>query len=254
MSEQLQKLAHRLADEGGEILKKWFGKVGNGSLKDDNTPVCEADLQAEELIRNLIRKHHPNHGIMGEEFGNENENAEWVWVLDPLDGTAAFLEGIPIFGSLIALFHRNRPIYGVIDHPLLKQRWWGDTDSAFYNGAACKTDRGVRLAQAVVYASSPHMFKTVAKAAAFDRLRGGCRKAGYGLHCYSYGLLASGGGCLVAEADMKLFDYAAMAAIIPAAGGSISDWRGKPLNLRSGDTVLAAANPTLHAQALNLIC
>ena len=255
MSEQLHKLAHRLADEGGEILKKWFRNVDGAriSVKDDATPVCQADLEAEELLRGLINEHCPDHGICGEELGSENENAEWVWVLDPLDGTSAFLEGIPIFGMLIALFHQGQPVYGVIDHPILRERWWGDGSRAFHNGAACKTAATASLGSAVLYASSPHMFKDKEKAASFAELREKCLKASYGLHCYSYGLLADGNRCLVAEADMKLFDYAPMAPIITAAGGVISDWQGRPLTLKGGDTVLAAANPKLHAEALKCL-
>ncbi len=254
MNEQLGNFAHRLADEGGEILKKWFRNIDEAevSLKSDSTPVCKADLEAEELLRGIIRKHYPHHGVCGEEFGNDNEKAEWVWVLDPLDGTSAFLEGVPVFGSIIALFHRGKPAYGIIDHPVLKERWWGNGKNAFHNGKDCRTSTNGNLNKAVIYASSPHMFNSATKEG-FDRLRRKCLKAGYGLHCYSYGLLASGSNCLVAEAGMKLFDYAAMPPIINGAGGVISDWSGDPLGPASGDKVLASANLTLHNQALRCL-
>ena len=255
---QIATLAHNVADEAGKILQRWFRRGDSTpELKPDETFVCKADLESEDAIRSLIAKQFPTDGILGEERDPTNPKAEWVWVLDPLDGTNAFLDGIPLFGVLVALYRRgengtSEAVYGLVDMPILKERWWGDGSEAFYNGTKCRTKAPATLAEASVYASSPHMFRAGYQPQ-FQRLASKCRRAAYGLHCYAYGLLASGTIPLVAEADMKLFDFAPMPAILKAAGGVITNWEGEPAGLTSGETILAAGDANLHSQALRCL-
>jgi len=251
---QMEQTAHRLADEAGKILQKWFRNPTIAiEVKSDKTFVCQADIESEEKMRSIILNVFPDHGILGEESAPHNANAEWVWVLDPLDGTGAFLDGIPLFGVLVALYHKGEPVFGLVDMPILKERWWSDGKTTFFNGNPCSTlNTATKIQDVTVYASSPHMFLG-SRQPQFENLRKHCSKGCYGLHCYAYGLLASGNIDLVAEADMKVFDYAPMAPIIKGAGGMATNWDGKPLGLNSGDTILAAASANLHAQALKCL-
>lgn len=248
------ELAERLADASGRIVRHYF----RGSLeiitKADASPVTVADRAAETELRRMVALAYPQHGLIGEEFPPERREAEFVWVFDPIDGTKSFITGRPLFGTLIALLHRGRPILGIIDHPALGERWIGAAGRpTTFQGKPCGVRACADLGRAVLAASSPHMFGSEAAAAAFHRVRTRSALTMYGADCYAYGLLASGFHDLVVEANNGIHDFLALVPVIEGAGGIITDWRGEPLGLESGDKVLAAGDPRMHAAALELL-
>lgn len=221
-------------------------------------------------MRALIASTFPDHGVFGEEHGltrGRGAGADWLWVLDPIDGTKSFITGKPLFGTLIALLHKGTPLLGVVDQPVLRERWLGVAGRATtLNGAPVRTrpcPGGVK--GAYMYSTTPHMFSG-ANEAAWARLRDRVRIPLYGCDCYAYGLLASGHCDLVAEADLKPYDYAALVPVVTGAGGVITDWAGRPLrwepDAAAGDgssggaapgEVLAAGDPAVHAEALAIL-
>jgi inositol-phosphate phosphatase / L-galactose 1-phosphate phosphatase / histidinol-phosphatase len=247
-------LAERLADASGEVVRRYFRKPIEIITKADASPVTIADREAETLLRQMVRLAYPTHGLIGEEFPAEGPDAEYVWVFDPIDGTKSFITGRPLFGTLIALLHHGRPILGVIDSPAMGERWIGAAGRpTTFQGKPVKVRPCGELAQAVLAASSPHMFGTDEAAAAFNRVR---KKAGltlYGADCYAYGLIASGFHDIVIEANNGIHDFLPLVAVIEGAGGIITDWQGRTLGLQSGDKVLAAGDRRMHEAAVKLI-
>ena len=255
--EDFLAVAGRLADTSGPIVRRWFREGFAVEDKPDASPVTQADREAEAALRAIITKAFPAHGIIGEEHGSERADADYVWLLDPIDGTRRFITGHPWFGTLIALTHLGRPILGLVDIPMLRQRWIGvrgrPTLQRDESGIReVRTRSGIGLAEALLGATSPHMFEGAA-AAAFERLRGAVKFPLYGGECFSYGALAAGGLDLVAEADMAIYDFLAHVPVVEGAGGKMTDWQGRPLGLQSGDEVLAAGDSALHEAALALL-
>jgi histidinol-phosphatase len=249
----LVAFAGELADASGAVIRRYFRQSIEIVTKPDRSPVTIADREAESAIRALVAARYPAHGVIGEEHDDHQTDAEWVWVLDPIDGTKGFISGRPLFGTLIALCREGRPVLGVIDHPAIGERWIGaHGHPARFNGREVHVRRCAELGQASLFASSPHMFHGPA-APAFERLRGRCRQVLYGSDCYHYGIVASGFGDLVAESNMGIYDYLAGAAVIEAAGGVASDWQGRPLTIASGDQVLAAGDRRMLEAALKLL-
>jgi inositol-phosphate phosphatase/L-galactose 1-phosphate phosphatase/histidinol-phosphatase len=218
--------------------------------KADLSPVTAADRAAEAAMRRLIAARFPDHGIIGEEYGREREGADFVWVLDPIDGTKSFISGVPLFGTLIALAFEGRPVVGVIDQPISRERWAGALGRPSTLGGRpirCRPCAG--LDAATVFATTPDMF-VGADSAAFARVRGAAKLVRYGADCYAYGLLALGFVDLVIEASLKPYDFCAMVPIVAGAGGVASDWRGRPLGLGSDGRVVAAGDRRVHDAAL----
>ncbi len=243
----------RLADAGGAILGRYFRQPLAIDLKSDDTPVTIADREAETAMRGLITETFPDHGIIGEEHGAERADSDYVWVLDPIDGTRAFLTGKPMFGALIALTRNGTPILGVIDQPVAGERWIGAADrTTRFNGKDAATRATRALDQAIFNTTSPDLFDG-ADRDAFARLKAAARETHYGGDCYAYGLLASGHIDVIAEAGLKPYDYCALAPVVEGAGGVITDWRGARLTLESDGRVLAAGNAALHAEALEAL-
>jgi len=204
-------------------------------------------------MRRLIAARFPQHGIIGEEYGREREHAEFVWVLDPIDGTKSFISGVPLFGTLIALARRGTPILGIIDQPISRERWVGALGRpSTWNGRAINCRPCSRLAAATLFATTPEMFAGN-DAAAFARLTASVKLGRYGADCYAYGLVASGFVDLVVEAQLKPYDFSAMAPIVAGAGGVATDWHGRPLDLASDGRVVVAGDARIHAEALALI-
>ena len=246
-------LAQRLADAAADVAFRYFREPLEVIRKPDDTPVTRADREAEAVMRDLIAAACPDHGIVGEEAGRENTAAEYVWVLDPIDGTKRFITGNAVFGTLIALLRGGQPILGVINMPILRERWVGATGQP----TRFTDHRGTRevrvrpcpaLAEAYLYATSPQMFLG-ADFLAFERVRGAVKTTLYGGECYAYGLLAGGAADLVIEADMGIYDFLAHVPVIEGAGGVMTDWEGRPLGLDSGDKVLAAGDGACHQAA-----
>ena len=245
--------AEQLATMSGEIIRKYYGKQLPYEIKADASPVTKADQEVEQTLRALILSTYPDHGIIGEEFGPKNEGAEYTWIIDPIDGTKSFMIGRPIFGTLIALLHHREPVLGILDQPILGERWTGAKGFATYFGSQTIHTRPCPLLKHAVFCTtSPNLFEGQ-DVEAFERIRKGCRYAVYGGDCYSYGLLAKGGVDIILETDLKIHDFCALRPIIEGAGGIITDWQGHPLTADSDGRVLACGDKALHAQALELI-
>ncbi|NIA71302.1 histidinol-phosphatase [Pelagibius litoralis] len=256
-SQEFIDLAGALATTARGIARQYFRQGLAIEDKADESPVTRADREAEAAMRKLIGAAYPDHGIFGEEYGAENPDADFVWVLDPIDGTRRFITGNPLFGSLIALLHHNKPILGVIDMPILEERWLGiaGRPSLFTDRQGSREAR-VRpcpqLAGATILSTAPEMFQG-ANGPAFQRLRDSAKLTLYGGDCFNYGLLASGFADIVVEADLAPYDYLAHAPIVAGAGGVMSDWQGAPLTLQSDGRVLCAGDPACHDQAVALL-
>ena len=221
--------------------------------KDDNTPVTAADREIEEKLRALIRKKYPAHGIIGEEFGVENENAEFVWAIDPIDGTKQFATGRPTFGTIIGLAHSGKPVMGVIDQAYTKERWLGVADKyCLFNGATVKVAAPRPLSAARLYTTTPDMFDGPHEKN-FETLRKSVKWTQYSGDCYAYGLIALGWVDLVVERQLKVCDVIGLVPIIKGAGGFTSGWDGKDITLKSGDTMVAASSKALAQAALAIM-
>ena len=249
-------LLHKLADASGEVIRPYFRKVGFDD-KADFTPVTVADRGAEEAIRNILKSERPDDGIFGEEFGASNMDAEWSWVIDPVDGTKAFIRGMPIFATLIALTHNKKFVMGIIDQPILHERWIGGVGHpTTFNGTPVTTRACASVADAVLNATAPGMFtgKNEAFGKAFKPLEDASKYSLWGGDAYAYGLLASGFIDIQIDTSLQLYDYAALVPVIEAAGGVITDWHGNALTFDSAQTqhgcVIASGNKALHQQAL----
>jgi inositol-phosphate phosphatase / L-galactose 1-phosphate phosphatase / histidinol-phosphatase len=246
-------LALRLADAAGAEIRPHFRNLANVEEKPDLSPVTVADRAAEAAMRKLIEAQFPEHGILGEEFGEMRGDAEYVWVLDPIDGTKSFISGVPLFGTLIALTAGRQPILGIIDQPISRERWVGGAGRrTTLNGAAIRCRACAGLAGATLFATTPDMFKG-RDAECFAKLSAAVKLTRFGADCYAYGLVAAGFVDLVLEASLEPYDFCAMVPIVEGAGGLATDWRGRPLDLASDGRVLVAGDPRAHEAALGLL-
>ena len=246
-------LAAELADAAGAAIRPYFRQKIAVEDKPDLSPVTAADRGAEAAMRRLIAARFPAHGIIGEEFGREREDAEFVWVLDPIDGTKSFISGVPLFGTLIALARNGLPMLGIIDQPISRERWAGAAGrQTTFNGAPVRCRPCASLAAATVFSTSPDMFKG-ADATAHGRIAAAAKLVRYGADCYAYGLLALGLVDFVIEASLKPYDFMAMVPIVEGAGGVATDWQGRPLDVSSDGRVLVAGDARAHQQALALL-
>jgi histidinol phosphatase-like enzyme (inositol monophosphatase family) len=251
--ERLFAFCNRLADASGETIRRYFRSGLGSDLKGDGSPVTKADREAEAAIRALIGAEFPTHGIWGEEHGRTHPNAAYEWVIDPIDGTKAFLCGAAFFGTLIALCENGRPILGVLDQPIQRERWIGIKGRGTrFNGQRVRTKPPVPLERAILCSTTPEMFREW-KAPKHGRLAAACAFTRWGVDCYAVGMIANGYVDLMADALLKPWDYLALVPIVEEAGGVATDWDGTPLTVRSGETFLAAANPVVHAAALALL-
>lgn len=258
LTPEIIDFANYLADLSGPIAKKYF-RFANGEIaKEDDSPVTLADREIEKTIRAAIEKKFPEHGIIGEEFGNKNIEADFVWILDPIDGTSSFIIGRPIFGTLIALTYKKKSLLGIMNQPVTSERWIGIAQQgSWFNGKKISTRNCQKISDAVMCSSSSFYFqngdeeilKRISSATKYQKIGGII----YGGDCYSYASLASGFVDVVIDPGLKVYDYAALQPIIEMAGGVVTDWNGNDLGLKSGVKLLASANPELHSQMLKLI-
>lgn len=245
--------AHEVADESGKIARQHFRARTAIDIKSDGSPVTIADRSIEAFILERVENTFPDHGLFGEETGQTGLDRDYVWVVDPIDGTRAFTTGFPLFGTLVSLMFQGQPIMGMIDAPATYERWIGDgTGPTTFCGSPANTSDIDTLAPARLSATSPELFAGE-DADAFRRLSSACGWLRYGGDCYAYGLLASGHLELVCETGLQPYDFMATIPVIEGAGGIITDWQGQPLDLQSSGDVIAAANPELHAQALAVL-
>jgi histidinol phosphatase-like enzyme (inositol monophosphatase family) len=236
-------LAERLADAAGAAIRPRFRADYGLETKGDQSPVTLADREAEDAMRRLIVAERPMDGIIGEEFGIREGSSGRQWVLDPIDGTRAFIAGRPIFGTLIALIEDGWPVLGIIDQPILKERWVGVVgQQTLFNGAPATTKRCRELGDALLGTTSPALFEDD-QLHAFEHLDAQVRSTVLGGDCYNYGAVASGWLDIVVEAGLKLHDFAALVPVVEGAGGRMCDWSGDPLHAGSNGEVIAAGDP-----------
>ncbi|XEU53163.1 inositol monophosphatase family protein [Tistrella mobilis] len=246
-------VAFRLADAARAEARRYFRTAVPVDVKPDQSPVTLADREAEAAMRRILEAELPAHGIFGEEHGRVREAADWQWVLDPIDGTRSFITGRPTFGSLVGLCFRGQPVLGVIDAGGTGERWWGITGGqSCFDGRPIRTRACADPALARLAATSPAMFGPEDRAR-FERLAGRVTDVLWGGDCYNYGLLALGLIDLVAEVDLKPYDWCALVPVIEGAGGVVTDWSGGPLGLEGDGRVLAAGDPLAHRIALEML-
>lgn len=238
-------LAQRLADAAGEAIRPFFRTPMDAVRKDDASPVTLADRAAEEAMRRILTAEVSADGVHGEEFGVSEGRSGRQWVLDPIDGTVGFLAGRPLFGTLIALLVEGFPVLGVIDQPILGERWLGVTGRpTTLNGLPVRTRACRELSGAALATTGPHYFDDhdgehfMALAARTDH-----KRMVMGGDCYNYAMLASGHIDIVCEAGLKLHDFAALVPVIEGAGGTVADWNGDPLHAASDGHVIALGDP-----------
>ncbi len=243
--------ALRLADQAGAVARRYFRTPVSVETKSNDTPVTIADREAEAAMRALIEAEYPSHGILGEEQAPTRLGAEHIWVLDPIDGTSGFLAGVPLFGTLIALLREGVPILGIIDQPILGERWLGVAGlPTTLNGKPVRTRACPDLAGASLSTTGTEYLTGAGDLEAFERVRAAAARFRNIPDCYGYAMLASGFGDLVIEAGLSAWDYCALAPVIEGAGGVVTDWRGAPLGLDSDGHVAAGGDARCHAAAL----
>jgi histidinol phosphatase-like enzyme (inositol monophosphatase family) len=252
--------SHRLADAAGAVIRPYFRREisieEKASTRDgDFDPVTAADKDAEQAIRALIAETFPSDGILGEEFADVPGTSGYRWVLDPIDGTRAFISGQTMWGSLIALEKNDHIVLGVLDQPFLRERFVGHSGRAEFKSpqgdAPLSTRSCACLADAVISTTHPRTHFSTEEARLFARVEAGSKLSRYGGDCYAYGLVAMGFIDLVMEAGLRHWDSAAIIPIVEGAGGIVSDWAGKPVS--DGGNILAVGDARLHAEALALI-
>jgi inositol-phosphate phosphatase/L-galactose 1-phosphate phosphatase/histidinol-phosphatase len=245
-NEQLLAFAHRLVDTGGEIIRPYFGQHGDVEAKGDASPVTQADKAAEHAMRALIESEFPDHGMYGEEYGQTGTDKKYVWVIDPIDGTRAFIAGKKEWGTLIALCENGVPILGILNQPVTGERWVGTMGQpTTYNGQPIRTRPWPTLAQAVISTTSKNYFTPV-EAKQFVALAEQCAAVIEDGDCYAYGLLARGARDIVVDAGLKPYDILALVPIIEGAGGKISGWDGTPVTLTHYANVIASGDASLN--------
>ncbi len=249
-------VAEAALELAGQVIRPLFRSALMVEAKGDASPVTEADRAAERAIRALLEERLPTHGVIGEEYGTIRADAEWVWVLDPIDGTRAFVTGRPLFGTLIGLLHRGVPVLGIIDQPVTGERWIGLAGertrllSPLGGAAGCRPCP--TLAAAELSCTSPDMFDAET-APRFAAVKAAARRTTWGGDCYAYGLLALGLVDVVVDNTMKPWDWAALVPVVEGAGGRCTDWAGRPLRLDGDGSVLAVGDPALLPEVSRLL-
>ncbi len=217
-------------------------------------PVTEGDRAAERAIRTLIEANFPDHGILGEEHGSIGLDREHVWVIDPIDGTRAFISGVPMWGTLIGLYKNGKAVMGLIDQPFTGERYFADGKQSHYRGpegARIITTRACKeLSEATLFTTSPHIF-TAAQRPRYQEIESKVRLFRYGTDCYAYALLAAGHIDLVVESELKPYDVGGIIPVIEQAGGIITTWDGGPAEM--GGEIIAAGSREIHEQAMALL-
>ncbi len=251
--------AHGLADASGKVILPHFrtALAIDNKARSGFDPVTIADTAAEKTIRSALAKQYPDHGIIGEEFGTSDGVSRYRWIIDPIDGTRAFMMGLPLWGTLIGVLDKETPVVGMMDQPFTQERFWaGSRGGAHYRRGDGKpqrltTRKTSALETAILAATTPDMFQSRAEKAGFSRVSKRVRMTRFGGDCYAYCLLAAGHIDLVVEANLKAVDIVPLIPIIEQAGGRVTTWDNRPAI--AGGRVIAAANAKLHVAALELL-
>lgn len=257
--DRLLQSAHLFADASGKAILKHFRKpilVDNKAAAGAFDPVTEADRAGERAIRKLLRKAHPDHGVLGEELGATTGEAPYCWVIDPIDGTRAFITGMPLWGTLIGVTREGRAVAGLMDQPYTRERVWGNGVQTVWRSTdgrerRIKTAPCSRIEDARLTTTSPDLFATSQEQEAFQRLKSKARLTRFGGDCYAYALLAAGHIDLVVEAGLQAYDIVALVPIIESAGGVVTTWDGE--RPEAGGRIIAAGDPRLHELALKAL-
>jgi len=251
-TEELKAFACTLADAAAEVSLKYFrqpvtveNKLSDGGFD----PVTQADRGAEKAIRNLIEAQYPNHQIFGEEFGRKITDSPFEWVLDPIDGTRAFISGLPTWGTLIGLRYNGEPVIGVIDQPYMGERYLGWTTGATLNGKPIRTRPCPNLSSATLSTTDPDLF-TGNERPLFDQILSESKLVRYGMDCYAYAILSSGFLDVVMESGLELYDMMALIPVVRGAGGSASGWSGESPG--PSGRLLAVGDPALAEKLLKI--
>ncbi|PTM39990.1 inositol monophosphatase family protein [Bosea sp. 124] len=245
--------ALQMAAESGAILREAEAVRPDLEVKPDKSFVTALDARIERRLRGMIADRFPAHGVIGEEEVPSDIDADLVWVLDPIDGTAAFIAGMPVYGTLIALMREGEPILGIIDHPITGERWLGIKGrQTLYNGEPCRTRSCGGLGEAIMSASNPDFFDDEEQPA-LGAMRDATAWRIWGGACMSYGRIASGRIDVALDTRLKLWDFAPFRPIIEGAGGVITDWQGAPITQATGQRILVAGDPARHREALALV-
>lgn len=242
-----------ITQEAALIPRKYFRAGVDITHKSDATPVTIADQATEEFIRTELAKHFPEHGVIGEEFAAREANSAFQWIIDPIDGTRAFISGMPLYGMLVGLLQDGQPVLGVVRMPELNEVYAGISANATLNGTIpLSVSTTTRLADAMLYINEADKIRRD-EPDVFARLNAAGRDRRYSYDCYPHALLAAGHVDACVDYDLKPFDILPLVPIITAAGGIVSDWQGQPLGLKSDGRVVAAATASLHAELLELL-
>lgn len=260
--DELVAFAHELADLSAKAILPHFRQSGAVEDKSGSTlfdPVTQADKAAEEVIRESVVNRWPDHDLLGEEFGllrgSSDGEAEYCWIVDPIDGTRSFITGMPIWGSLIGLNRNEKPVFGLINQPFTGERFWNTKEGAWYRGPdgerQLKTRPCATLSDATLLCTTPDMFPEKSDLAKFEGLAEKTRLRRFGGDCYCYGMLAAGQADLVVEASLQAYDIAPLIPIVEYAGGRITTWDGG--NAAKGGRIVASGDPALHDTVLEFL-
>lgn len=255
----LASFANELANLSTPIAKKYF-RTSNGEIvKDDQSPVTLADREIEEVLRAKIMAKFPDHGIIGEEYGDINPNSDYQWVIDPIDGTSSFIIGRPTFGTLIALSYKNEVQIGILNQPITSERWVGVMgEGSWLNGEKIKSRNCDAISNAIISTTSQFFFEEndlkkfqkLAASAKYQRFGG----VVYGGDCYAYALLASGFLDIIIEPSLKIYDYAALLPIIKMAGGFVGDWDGNEVKFKSEEgKIIACGSEKIYREVIKIM-
>ncbi len=247
---EFQPFCKLLADKSAEIIRQNFRKSIDVEQKSDLSPVTIADKQSEEIMRDIIHKEFPNHGIIGEEFGEEKPEADFVWILDPIDGTKSFICGALSFGTLIALTYKKQPVLGVINHPILNEFLIGDNKICLLNDVQVKVREKNNLSEAVLLTTDHLNIKKYQNSEKFERLINSVWLYRNWGDCYGYYLLATGFADIMIDPIMSVWDTMALLPIVNGAGGIITDYHGH--DATKGNSIIAAT-PKLHSKVIELL-
>lgn len=251
MSNYIQT-ALKITKQACKIPKKYFRADFDVDHKLDKSPVTIADRETEEFIRDALKQHFPDHAIFGEEFGRQQNDSDYEWIIDPIDGTRSFVAGMPLYGMLLALLKNQQPQLGIIRMPELNEVYAGDCRTATLNQSPIHCSGVATIEDAIIYINEGEKIN-VHNPALFKQLSACGRVMRLGYDCYPHALLAAGSVDLVVDFDLKPYDYFSLIPVVEGAGGLITDWQGQSLNMESNGQVVSAATPALHQQALALL-
>lgn len=253
---ELVHAAEQAADAARAIVKPLFRSKLVASAKTDGSPVTIADKRAELEMRTVLAALYPDFGILGEEYGLDRPGASLRWVLDPIDGTRSFITGRPIFGTLIALMDEGVPVLGIIDQPITGERWIGlkgrPTQYTGSLGGEVGTRKVALLSQAEMSCTAPDMIAST-DFSNWQNLSDSVRRVSWGGDCYAYGLLSLGQIDIVAEGDLKVWDWAAIQPIVEGAGGAVVDWAGDMPQETGDGRILAVGDAALLPKILRIL-